>query len=268
MLGKIKLGLLVGVGFSVLAGSANAAAVAKAPPAPEPTPIAAVSVAKMSKSPFEGFYIGAHTGYSWADTNIDYAGTYAGSISSQDFGGPIAGSTKAEGKGWQLGGQAGVNHVYDSGLLVGAEVGGSWAAITGKTNFTDGDVTLGGDQNIDGLGFAQLKLGWANEKFAVYGLGGLALANISEKTTASVGGLNLATISGSRSTPGWTVGAGADMMISEKVSIGATYNYSRFEYDTNYAVNENAFYGILSANIDTQSKLDVQTLKVNLNYHF
>jgi outer membrane immunogenic protein len=144
----------------------------------------------VEESAFEGFYFGAHGGYAWGDSEIDYTGNYDTSVSLNGpprpgDGGPIDGTASVSSEGALIGAQLGANFVAGNGFLIGAEVSASWGAIAGDEIFDDGDVTVNVEQNISALGLAQAKLGWAHDRFAIYGLGGLAIGQV--ETSASLG---------------------------------------------------------------------------------
>ncbi len=168
----------------------------------EPAPVAPPPVV-IAENPFDGFYLGIHGGYGWQ------SGSYSGD-------------------GWLLGGQLGYNWVAPSGLLLGAEISGSW-------------VDVGGSQsNVNGLGIAQGKLGWANNQVAIYATAGGALASLESTVPAF----------GFDDTPGgWTVGAGMDFMIIDDWSLGASYNYIDF-------------------GSNNSGGSDINVIKLNLNYNF
>ncbi|GKX34892.1 MAG: membrane protein [Rhizobiaceae bacterium MnEN-MB40S] len=169
----------------------------------ETTPMAPPVVIVEETNPFDGFYLGIHGGYGWQ------SGSYSGD-------------------GWLLGGQGGYNWVSPSGFLLGAEISGSW-------------VDVGGSQsNVNGLGIAQGKLGWANDTVALYGTAGGAIASLKSSGFAP----------GFDDTPGgWTVGAGIDFMVVEDWSLGASYNYIDF-------------------GSNNSGGSDINVLKLNLNYNF
>ena len=260
---KITLTLLLGAGLSLMAVPAMAGDVVAA------------------ENPFDGFYAGLHAGYGWANSDIDYSGSYAVSASSDGGAqGTFGDNVSLDSNGWLLGAQLGGNFVMDNGLLIGAELSGSYAAISGERNFRDGDVSASAKQDINGIGLAQLKLGWANETFAIYGLGGLALGSV--ETSGSVGlenpdpgpgelnSLNLANFSDSQVVAGWTLGVGADMMVSDRISVGVAYNYVRFDVDSDFDVGSGILDCALSVcgNINTNSSIGANIAKATLNYHF
>ena len=274
MKSKAAYGLLVGVGFLAMAATAQAA-----------------DAYTASASPFNGFYMGVHAGYGWADTAIDYDGGYAISASSLDgvddgpdggiiSSGPFDSDFSMSSKGALLGAHAGANFVSDSGLLLGMEVSGSWADISGEDTFIDGDASVTAEQTIGAIGLAQLKLGFANETAAIYALGGLALGQMD--TSARLGGsecvgpdaedcvsLGLVNISDKQTVAGWTIGAGADAMVSENVSIGVTYNYVRFDYENSYDVNEQLLSLInILGEVNTDTSVSAHLMRASVSYHF
>lgn len=273
MKSKAAYGLLVGAGLMAMAATAQAA-----------------DAYTSSESPFNGFYTGVHAGYGWADTAIDYNGSYAISASSPDADGPdfgpVAGPDSFEGdfslnsKGALLGAHAGANFVSDSGLLLGMEVSGSWTDISGEETFDDGDATVSAEQSIGAIGLAQLKLGFASENTAIYALGGMALGQVNTTASLGTGGcigpcldedefINLVDINDKQTVTGWTIGAGADAMVSDNVSIGVTYNYVRFEYENGYDVDEDflTFIQVLGE-VNTDTSVSAHLVKASVSYHF
>ena len=153
-------------------------------------------------------------------------------------------------------------------------------AISGEDTFTDGEASVTAEQTIGAIGLAQLKLGFANETAAIYALGGLALGQM--ETSAGLGGsgcfgeepgdcvdLDIVNINDKQTVAGWTIGAGADAMVSENVSIGVTYNYVRFDYENSYDVNEQllSFINILGE-VNTDTSVSAHLMRASVSYHF
>ena len=229
----------------------------------------------VDESAFEGFYMGVHGGYAWADTEIDYVGNYGTSISVSptDDGGSFEGGANLSGTGPVIGAQMGANFLLGRGLLLGAEISGSWGAISGDTNFDDGDVGIDVEQSINALGLAQAKLGWAHDRFAIYGLGGLAMAQVD--TSAHLGvtdgaPFDLGGFDDQQTMTGWTLGAGADFMVTEDVSLGLTYNYVDLgDQESSFSVNEEflSIYNIYGE-VDVNTSINLHLVKASLNYNF
>ena len=230
----------------------------------------------VTENPFNGVYFGVNGGYGWSDSNIDYKGSYETSISVSPIGGGnFKGNTSVNSHGGVLGAQFGANYVMDNGLLLGAEINGDWSSLSGDSNFTNGDVSAKVSSDITGLGIGEVKLGWANDTFAIYGLGGFALGNAKlngnlRTNIINADNINVGNFSDDQMVTGWTLGVGADYMLGHNVSIGLAYNYIGFgSYDSNFNVDRTA-YTILNIDgqVKTSTSLDVQVVRATLNYHF
>lgn len=230
------------------------------------------------ENPFDGVYLGVNGGYGWGNSEIDYKGSYETSVSFSPIdSGDFKGNTSADLQGAMLGAQFGANYVMDNGLLLGAEVSGSWTSLSGDSHITDGDVSASASSDVTGLGLGQLKLGWANDTFAIYGMGGVALGNAKIKANLALDNPNpegaefgLAKLSDDQMVTGWTLGVGADYMLGHNVSLGVAYNYVSFgSVDSDFNVDK-TYYSIFNVggNVKTSTSLDVQVVRATLNYHF
>jgi outer membrane immunogenic protein len=230
----------------------------------------------VAENPFNGAYFGVNGGYGWADSDIDYKGSYETSISvSPGPSGDFKGNTSVSSSGGLLGAQFGANYVMDNGLLIGAEVNGNWSSLSGDSHFTDGDVSASVSSDITGLGIGEVKLGWANSAFAIYGLGGVAIGNaqISGNLRANIineDGINVGKLSDDQMVTGWTLGVGADYMVGHNVSLGVAYNYIGFgDFDSTFNVDRTAYTIVnIDGRVKTSTSLDVQVVRATLNYHF
>ena len=264
------------------------------------------------ENPFAGFYMGVHAGYGWSGSDEHYEadlGVQAIGVAQNDLiSGPkwlgdLSGDFSVDGDGPLIGAQAGANFIMSNGLLLGVEVSGSWSGMKGDKSFSVSDpsgspipLDVDVENHISALGFAQAKLGWANETFAVYGMGGLAMtrfqrdlsvkggegavcteldpcpifaAQFDPRFSSTSGGSDLDEV-----LPGWTLGAGLDLMVADNVSLGVAYNYARFEYDDSFELDTSAkidfgrISGSSSTEVETSGHLDVHVVKATLNYHF
>lgn len=228
-------------------------------------------------NPFSGFYAGAHVGYGSAQTDeaveMDYDDDFYGlevyGLYSNSLDGPL------------LGAQTGINVVLDQGLMIGGELSVSWAALQGSgTDFDDGDsygigyTVMGGsyEAEINALGSAELKLGYATDEFMVYGSAGVAVGNVS--STVSFGGTGIdgewvATHTETNLMQGWTVGVGGAVMVTPTTSVNASVNY----YD--FGTIETTGTGTMT-NDDGDAPVDVMrsigvtaaVVKFGINQHF
>ncbi len=230
-------------------------------------------------NPFSGFYAGVHVGYGSANTD-EAIGMYSDAF-GDSYGLNLYGDWSNSLDGATLGAQAGVNVVLDQGLVIGGEVSVSWAALQGSGDsygeldyYCQCDVDFGSyEANIDGLGTAELKLGYATEQFMVYGSAGIALANVT--SSAMVGGDSsdgdwIAQHTTSNVMQGWTVGVGGAVMVTPTTSVNASVNY----YD--FGTIETMGAGSLISEDEGDTPVGVMrsigvtaaTVKFGINHHF
>lgn len=198
------------VALALSAGAANAADI----PAYDAAPAVTAPVPSFS---WTGPYIGLQAGYGWLDADNRANGRGFGT--SPD--------------GFAIGGYAGYNVQFDnSPLVIGIE--GDIAYVDGAdsrtsrafTGFANTRVT----NDIGYAGAVRARVGYAFDRFLVYGAGGLAFADhdVKARSTAAGG------ISGSDDTVavGWTVGGGVEAAISDNVTARVEYRYSDFGADS------------------------------------
>ena len=176
---------------AVLAASLGAVpAFAADLPAYEPAPAVAAPVPSFS---WTGGYVGAQAGYGWGD----------------------AGSG-VKPKGFVGGAYAGYNVQLDnSPLVLGVET---------DFNFSNENDTRGGvkfDQRWNGA--TRARIGYAFDRFLVYGAGGLAYAD----TKATAGGA-----SRSKTNLGWTVGGGVEYAVTDNLVTRVDYRHVDYGSDS------------------------------------
>lgn len=178
-----------GIAFAALAGNAALAADAiEAPPAPPAAPV--VQVAQPTAS-WSGMYVGVFGGYNWGTFDTNAVG---------DIGAD----------GWSGGAFAGYN--FQSGPMV--------YGVEGDIGYSGADGSFGGiDGKQTGFGSLRGRIGYAFDPVMIYGTGGLA-----------VSGAKLEDAGGSDSNVhlGWTVGAGAEALITDNVFGRLEYRYSDY----------------------------------------
>jgi outer membrane immunogenic protein len=231
----------------VAAASADAADMpVKAPPvAPSPAPV----------FNWSGFYAGVNVGYGWKDPTVSYtpndaiasAGTCGGAIggtcippASFDIGGMLGGLEA--GYDWQPGQQ----------WLVGLVTDFSWAGLKGNgtSNFTLSSVVpaasnFQASEEVKWFGTVRARLGWLpTNNLLLYGTGGLAYGHYDASAVLnSQFNANLASGlppffeyncvpaagcfngSASRTSMGWTMGAGGEFVVTSHITLKAEYLY-------------------------------------------
>ena len=177
----------------VMAAALATAAFASAPafaadlPAYEPAPAVAAPVPSFT---WTGPYIGVQAGYAWGS---------AGKKSPQGFVG---------------GGYAGYNYQFNSPLVLGVET---------DFNYSDANDASGGvkfRQNWNGA--TRARIGYAFDRFLVYGAGGVAYAG---SKLSGVGASN------SKTNVGWTIGGGVEYALTNNLLTRVDYRYSNYGSD-------------------------------------
>jgi outer membrane immunogenic protein len=165
---------------------------------------------------WEGIYVGANIGTGWGrsswctDATVTNCGTTPVDTGTMSPNGIFGGGQF--GDRWQWGNVVfGLEGMLDASALnekVTDKISGSL-----KTSF-------------DGIMSATGSLGWAFDRFLVYGKGGWALTDMKFEA-GSPGGLTF--LSTNEYTPGWTVGAGIDYQVIPHLIVGVEYDYYRFQ---------------------------------------
>ncbi|THF53855.1 outer membrane protein [Allorhizobium terrae] len=187
-----KIILAAGVASLFMSGAAFAADAVEtipAPPAAVDTPAPVFSWA--------GGYAGVHGGYGWADGRVS---------------GP-SGSSKQDFDGGRMGGFAGWNFDMGNNVILGAE---------GDLNY-DWNKSSFGSQNFgtELSGSVRARAGYAMDKALLYVAGGWTGAGAKFKDSAT--GVNTGEM-----VNGWTVGAGVDYAVTDKIFTRAEYRYNDY----------------------------------------
>lgn len=159
-----------------------------------------------------GFYAGGHAGWGWGS------------------------ALGADPSGYLIGLQAGYNFQYASGLLTGIETD---IAISGIE---------GGNFELDYLGTVRGRLGYAVDRFLVYGTAGLAYGR---------GDVRLGGLSNEQTHFGYAVGAGVEAMIAPNITARLEYLYSDLGRETYKTVGGPA-----------RVNFDASIVRTALNYKF
>jgi outer membrane immunogenic protein len=203
-----------------------AAALAADLPVQQQAPAAYTPVSSVYD--WSGVYVGAHVGYGWGEFESSVGGV----------------GVDGDGDGFLGGLQAGYNAQFGN-IVAGVELDGSWSGIEGDDGFAAVDTQL------NWLGTARARVGYAVDRFLPYVTGGLALGEVDVSN-------NVTGFSESNTHLGWTVGAGVEAAVTENITVKGEYAYVDLQ-DEDYDV-------ALGAGSDTG--FDAHTFKVGLNYKF
>lgn len=191
---------------SVLALLTTAAQAADAPSFEPSDPVAVPSFS------WSGSYVGVQAGYDW--------------FKADNRAGGLSPTTRPD--GFTVGGFAGFNHQLDnSPLVIGLEAdlnysdaGGGRAtrAFTGLPNASIRD-------EMKWTGAVRGRVGYAFDRFLVYGAGGVAFADYDVKARGAAGG------SDDTVAVGWTIGGGVEAALTDNVTARVEYRYSDYGTD-------------------------------------
>jgi outer membrane immunogenic protein len=223
------------------AGAANAADLGSAEPMPAPPPAVAPAFS------WTGFYAGLQGGYSWGDARSAYDDPLLAAVAPID-------SMNLD--GWFGGVEAGANYQFGNGLVIGLEADIAIADISDTVYDVAADLLNSHPGNTitsktDAVGTVRGRLGFAFDRTLLYGTGGLAVAHT--EVTATEGNLSDDAV-----LTGWTVGAGVEQALTDRVSAKVEYLYSEFGDHTWY---EGEAYASTSSSSSS-------TIRAGLNLHF
>ena len=166
-----------------------------------------------------GFYAGINGGYVFETGKSTLTG----------FG--TSGGVKTLGDGFTVGGTLGYNYQVGS-VVFGLEADLAYLDLGKRVTTTSGAFGATLSQDASYLGTVRGRLGYAFDRFLVYGTGGLAFGD--QKASTSVTGLGSQWLGSKSDTRfGWTLGAGVEYALTNNWSVKAEYLY----YDlgsTNY----------------------------------
>jgi outer membrane immunogenic protein len=171
-----------------------------------------------------GFYIGANAGYGWTTT---FAGNPRGFVGGGQLG-----------YNWQTG-----------NFVVGIEGDIQYSALKSEVDL-GGGVT--GAAKIPAFATVRGRLGYAFDRALVYGTGGWAYT----KTEASLSGAGV-TISDSKWTSGYALGAGLEYALWNRWTVKGEYLYVR-----------SGDVSLTLAGLTASGNYTVNVARVGLNYRF
>jgi outer membrane immunogenic protein len=184
-------------GASLIALSAGTVgAMAADFPVETPPPAPDVSYTPEPDFTWTGFYIGGLAGYEWANIDTDIPGDF----DTDNFLGGVF---------------TGYNFDVGNGLVLGVEGDVTYH----DQNGSDGGVEFGTDWN----GTLRGRIGYAMNRFMIYGTGGLAVANAEASD---------ATSSEDNTAVGWTAGAGVETAFTNNVFGRIEYRYTDLGSDS------------------------------------
>jgi len=225
---------------------------------------------------WSGPYAGASVGYAWADIenthNItETDGTVFGFgrvlVPPQQFAGP---DQKGSADGWFGGLQAGYQQQWDR-LVVGVEADIQWTGGDNDNGFSGPLIgpTYRTTAEIEYFGTVRARAGYAIGNILLFGTGGIAYGEAKGTVVVTPGLPGTPTgpsYSGSDSAfhVGYVVGGGLEVALSRTLSAKVEFLHVDLGDET-YRFD---FAGSGGSFARTKTEIDVDTVKLGLNYHF
>jgi outer membrane immunogenic protein len=234
--------LLVGASLIAMASTAYAADLIV-----DEAPAAVVSAAGYD---WTGLYVGVFAGA--ASGTVDYTGEYddaPGVLTEGDI----------DVDGWFGGVAAGANFQTGS-FVLGVEGDIAWSDISGSADIpaSTSDASL----DVDYIGTIRARAGVAFDSVLLYATGGFAYAGGSIGITEIDGVIDA---SEDATFTGWTVGLGAELAITDNLSVKGEYLYTALSSDD--VVFSTDDYDI-GGDLHVDGDLNAHTFKIGLNYSF
>jgi outer membrane immunogenic protein len=213
---------------------------------------------------WSGVYMGVHGGYGWGDSDLT-------ENPLQIFNVPFPALSSSSDVDGGLGGvQLGMNKQFGN-WVVGGEFRLSGADISGST---DDCLGLGGlgvppgvfncDTNVNWLATALAKLGYAQDRWMVYGTAGWAVAGVDYGSSiVIVPGFPFLTLPGGENdtADGFAFGGGVEYAFTESVSFGV--EYTRMELESE---GSGLFLGGILSSGDREIELNTVSARLNVKW--
>jgi outer membrane immunogenic protein len=235
-------------------------------------------IAAVSRYSWTGCYVGGHIGAGWGRAHLaEPNGFIAPAGTVLDV---------VEDAGFLGGGQVGCDYEFANNWVIGAAGDFSWANIQGQSIdpffmgkspvFLNSPIPL--NAKTEWLATATARVGYAWDRWLVYGKGGLAWAHdrysiqnaVAWGTPGSLCFANFIAIacnpSGSDTRNGWTLGLGVEWAFANNWSAGLEFDHYGFGTRTVSLTDPNVPTGSPSEPVNIKQRIEAVTL--SLNYHF
>jgi outer membrane immunogenic protein len=235
-----------------------------------------------------GFYVGGNVGYGWGNRDIVFVGHDPSPVSIIGLGGtPPPISFKSSGA---LGGlQIGYNFRTNRSWLVGIEADFDLSGLTGSGTSAGiinavAPYTQSADEHLKWFGTLRLRAGYLpTDSFLLFITGGLAYGQVKHSGSFFNGPFTIGTAgvlcfpgetcflgSSSGVTGGWTIGAGAEYLVLQRITFKLEYLYVSLGANS---FNESALnvgiVGVGPANIDANyRRTNFNVFRAGFNFHF
>jgi outer membrane immunogenic protein len=214
---------------------------------------------------WSGFYVGGNAGYGFGSANVTSS---VGPGGLNDDAIAAAQSPSLSPKGFTGGLQAGYNYQMGSWVF-GIEADINYFGLKASDTTTaiyplgGGAFTTSATVKTDWLFTLRPRIGYAFDRFMIYGTGGLAMTSVKyDEEFSSVFG-ETESASGSKMKLGWTAGLGAEYAIWSRWTLKAEYLYANFG-----SISVDGTTNIAGATFTHDTKLHSHIARLGVNYRF
>ena len=212
-------------------------------------------IAPVAGYGWNGFYAGVSAGYAAGDVDVHdtNGGVAPGPFSYSPDGG--IGSV-----------QAGYNFEFNS-FVLGIEGDIGYMGFDGNGIIGSASATSHQDLTLDGGLYGDLtgRLGYAFGPALIYAKGGFAFFDGEAKQTTTNPGY---VTTGTDTFTGWTLGAGLEYLLTQKVSVKLEYQHFDFGSQGGHQTNVGDPSSPTGFEFQNNTELTAETVKVGLNYRF
>lgn len=218
-----------------------------------------------------GFHAGINAGYGSGDFRLPMNGSFSALPNGYALNGKIA----VSGSGFVGGGQIGYDYLLPGNWLVGFEADAQGTTINpemhgaGPFN-TTGTYTLSYNSSLDFLGTARARIGYVlPQNVLVYGTGGLAYGGVSTDAQLHMqSGTDNTNVNINRVAVdvGWTVGAGVEYPVTDRVSLRTEYLYA--DLGSHTVVSGQLLTPSISGSGSINTATSAHIVRLALNYAF
>jgi outer membrane immunogenic protein len=205
-------------------------------------------------------YAGVHAGGGWGKKDLtDTVGTFSGQTGYS--------SASVDVTGYMLGGQIGCDYQFAPTWVVGIEGAASGGNISKTTNFAVPGDTASLRSTTDFLARVTGRIGYAFDRWLVYGKGGVAI--VGDRYHADdLNGVYF--FDATENRIGWTAGAGVEWAFTPEWSVKLEYDYYGFgtrslSFTDTTILGPTTLNGVFTAPVNISQTIQVVTLGVNFH---
>jgi outer membrane immunogenic protein len=225
-----------------------------------------------------GFYIGGNAGYAWGNsdpsTTTEFtAADYWNILSVPQVNAAGAGRVKPD--GFAGGVQAGYNW-QTGGLVLGTEVDfGSFHLNASRTAgavylcCAPASFAMTQTVNADWLFTARARVGWADKNWLFYGTGGLAVTDLSHRSSFADSFGAAENVNDSTTKTGWAAGGGIEYALLQHWTVRGEFLYVSFgSVSSTSILGPAAIVGCACTPMFHSANLNADIVRLGVNYKY